>query len=634
MKKTSKKLISLLLAVLMVLSSLTVGFVAFAADEEPEKTKVQLIEEEISAYYANHRSNLYLNDTDGKGDDAAEAEKKAAARKAFDELAAKVKALTEAEKLEMDLCTYVYWLTVVQEDVIRLASGNIYTSSSTAAKIELVTTKLGEIEAVTGNLPADYKAAVSAFMPYTVKVGSYSLTGSSFDYSQPEAQKALSDLIANLSKLSLAGLNFTDYLYVTTGGYYFSTSSISTTSKVGTTINNLIGYIEAKVKKTSGITVPSAPSAATFVQRKMIGIGNYDYVWRTYKVDGVDVEYTVKDVNDAFSEYAEKYAVDGVALDKAILDEALAAIKGMKALPGVADVIANYVAVAAEVKAAGGEIKDAKKVDDAVKAISAFEGDVLTIYDKIAANTKLSGMFLAGSPLDEKSSAEYVYNNAASLFERRALGGTRWYLFQAVEAIKVSALDEYVATVDMENITEDVVAKALELFLAIDGGERGKVSAETKTKLTTIFKPLGDGEDYADFVANFVKTPVDRDAIGGEVIWTAQGVQSAVDGLWSMVVNELGLHLAWLVLTFQKVSFLSLAEWLLLRTFQRLSLAYMQRFQKTSQILVWAQLLSALLFSFSACQKLLQMVCLKKNSQALLRSLQNAYLLMKIKKQA
>lgn len=60
--KKSRKAISLLLSVLIVLSSVTVGFYAMAAGADDSGSKseaVTAVEEAIQSFYDNHRNYIY-----------------------------------------------------------------------------------------------------------------------------------------------------------------------------------------------------------------------------------------------------------------------------------------------------------------------------------------------------------------------------------------------------------------------------------------------------------------------------------------------------------------------------------------------------------------------------------------------
>lgn len=85
--KKSKKILSLFLAVLMVMSSMTICFTAFA-EEASEKSAeaVAAAESAIQSWYDNHRNNLYSTKDE---------EAKAAARAAYDETNKLTAALSE-----------------------------------------------------------------------------------------------------------------------------------------------------------------------------------------------------------------------------------------------------------------------------------------------------------------------------------------------------------------------------------------------------------------------------------------------------------------------------------------------------------------------------------------------------------
>lgn len=108
----SKKLLSVFLAVVMVLSTFTVGFYAVAADEgETADSAVTDVQTKIAAFYDNR---TYLFST-------SNAERHEQAVKDYDAAVAALKALSETQKLELSAPYYGFILYYVTQSVAREA---------------------------------------------------------------------------------------------------------------------------------------------------------------------------------------------------------------------------------------------------------------------------------------------------------------------------------------------------------------------------------------------------------------------------------------------------------------------------------------------------------------------------------
>lgn len=95
--RKSKKFLSVLLAVLMAMSSLTVGFYAIAAETGTEEsteeiTAVSEIESAVADFYANKYHTAMFSEKE------ADAESKEKALAAFDDICSKIKSLSDDEK--------------------------------------------------------------------------------------------------------------------------------------------------------------------------------------------------------------------------------------------------------------------------------------------------------------------------------------------------------------------------------------------------------------------------------------------------------------------------------------------------------------------------------------------------------
>ena len=106
----SKKLLSVFLAVVMVLSTFTVGFYAIAADEgETADSAVTDVQTKIDAFYEN-RTYLFTTTNQERHEQAV---------KDYDAAVAALKALSETQKLELSAPYYGFILYYVIQSVAR-----------------------------------------------------------------------------------------------------------------------------------------------------------------------------------------------------------------------------------------------------------------------------------------------------------------------------------------------------------------------------------------------------------------------------------------------------------------------------------------------------------------------------------
>lgn len=149
----SKKLLSVFLAVVMVLSTFTVGFYAIAADEgETADSAVTDVQTKIDAFYTNR---TYLFNTNEKNK-----EKHEQAVKDYDAAIAALKALTDEQKLELNKAYYGFILYYATQSAARdLNEG----SASTKEYLDATMNHFDAIEAEAGALPESYKEVYNAY---------------------------------------------------------------------------------------------------------------------------------------------------------------------------------------------------------------------------------------------------------------------------------------------------------------------------------------------------------------------------------------------------------------------------------------------------------------------------------------
>lgn len=251
----SKKLLSVFLAVVMVLSTFTVGFYAIAADEgETADSAVTDVETKIAAFYDNR---TYLFST-------SNAERHEQAVKDYDAAVAALKALSEDQKLELSAPYYGFILYYVTQSVARevLPDESYY---STAQYVDVTMNHLDAIEEAAGALPQSYQEVYDTYKAF-FSVGNFE--SSSFSWKDnAEAQAAFETWAKAVIGFDAQQFEFSNYLYATSsgdGGFYFYQMNLDGTSR---TTGYLIKYAYNNVQdnETEAGKNPSSVSYSTFI---------------------------------------------------------------------------------------------------------------------------------------------------------------------------------------------------------------------------------------------------------------------------------------------------------------------------------------------------------------------------------
>lgn len=525
--KKSRKAISLLLSVLIVLSSVTVGFYAMAAGADDSGSKseaVTAVEEGIQSFYDNHRNNIYST----KEEDA---DKKEAARKAFDDVSAKVKALSEKEKLEVSVSYYAYWAAVVQDDVARNLSGDPSKRPSTQQSIDALNKNLKDIEAVIGELPGSYKDAIEAFQPYFTEVASGKYLASyGLDYTDNQtAQDTLALLIKNVKGLDEDALEFSDYLYPygsTSGvGFYIYVSKPST-SKFGTTIVNILGYLyDEQQDLLAGGSDPKSVSYFDFVSRTGSS-GNYTYSWKS----GKDAQQYV----DSFNTYYENVKTDVIVPSDKAIEIALDLVSSFDEYKDVKDAV-NAV-VSAGVKLVNDGTASVEEVSSALDKVDSLSDSARQMFDafinsyKVKPAADMTNVYTA-----DKLTPELAYT-ASTKVTMYTISTLYKNLSDILSQLQLEEFEKYVNDVDLDNLSSSVIENAREKYLALPDAFKEKVSADVLAKFLLIIKPASSDYKFDKEIKEYQMTKIVRPE-DSEVANTVGGIQSAVDGLWSVVTG-------------------------------------------------------------------------------------------------
>lgn len=564
--KKGKRLLSLLLAFVIVLTSFSVCFSALADEAQANSdAKVTEAQDAIQAFYDNkNKTDLFDKTKPNYADVLA----------VYNEAAGKIKALSDSQKLDLDVKYYAFFLYYATEKVARENTS----LTSTNAKVWGSSTDEG-LKALAkdiGDFPKEYQDAVDVMRKIYVKVDG-TLFNTSFDFQKKTAgYEHYEKNVPEISKLTAKGIDFANYMQVSGDGFYFYATSPS--SAKTELYSNIARITYNYFQDNAGKNDPSTISYSAYMQ----GSGNS----RTWKEGKNAAMYRAdwEAVNEKFLTDSAPYGreswsklVDLFApvFGNEFKDAAtLAADTGMKNFNGEKVTEAQVDAVTAAI--------DAVKDPVAGAALKSFMSNGY-ISLASALNYKLG----SADAYNETVDAVTVYNNQISLAKKTVnalvsdlqniVNNNRLNDFVAymgtvnvnklTDAIVKEAIDKYHAmsseyqakvpadvkeklvnvatkgfydimdTVDMNNITREVQSKVYDKYVLMDEF-KSTIPAELYDKYVLVQKPIMDMNDFSKELAAFKKIEIIRPE-NSEVAWTTGGMQSAVDKLWDLVANTL-----------------------------------------------------------------------------------------------
>lgn len=519
MKKT-KKLLSLLLSLLIVMSSVSVGFFAFAATDDKEKAsdKVTSIQTKIEDYNTNNKKYLYSAKEEEK-------EQKAEARKVFDEISSSIKALTEAEKLEMQKSHYVYWLTCVQDDNARTENGGKSPSlDQRAASFK----NLAEIESVMGTLPADYKSAIDALAPYSTDIdGKYLGNNSGLNFKDNElAQNTLKELVDNLGALNETAFSFTDYLQPNRTGGIYANITAPTTDKFGATVKNVFdtNYYMAQDIDGSG-SDPRSVSQTNFIQKdRNTGV----YSWKS--------GHSAQTYIDGFNNYYEAIKKDQIAPAAVAMKNTLELVSKFASYKDVADAVNTVVETG--VRVVKGDNVPLADVNGALEKAAALSESAKQMYDELIDFSK-NVVYVSIDNVYEASelTPELGYTKPTKI-SKTTSNNAEAALNNVLENLKFEDFVKFVNDTDLDKLNAETIATAKAKYVSLTDKYKKQITDETMAKYMQIVKPAIDQYNFEKEIKEFKKTTIVRPE-NSEVANTVGGIQSAVDALWDLVVGTL-----------------------------------------------------------------------------------------------
>ena len=530
--KRSKKFLSVILAVLMAFSSLTVGFYAIAAEtaesgDAEEKSAVAELQDAITAFHNNKYNTLMFSAKE------EEAEQKAEALKAFDELCAQLKALTDAEKLELNLSNYMYVLALITDKV-----GRDEGLSNNNAKVYGATTGYDKVVEKIGALPAEYQAAYDAVKALYVKVDG-TLFNSSFDFKAKNAGYAhLETCLEQIKKLSPAGISFANYASPYGDGFYlYCSSPTGTASYIFSNIeSNVLNYNQDKMTE-SGKN-PSL-SYTTFFERK--------------RVDGVYVTTWKPGYDGAV--YKASYEKHGEALQSDVTEPSKAAYEMLldvfSAIYGKELKDAGVLALERGLAYYNTGSITVAEINEVLNAINALSNDGQKALSSIMGyyNIKVVNKLIFPIEYTAETTAEEAYNNQVKT-ESKTVQNLFDAMKDVLSQLQFEEFTNALNAVDLSKLDDATVKNIIDLYTALPSSYKNKLTPAEYGKFMQVVKPAADDYDFAEEVADFKTIPVNRadigdakDAFGNylarDIIWTEEGIQNSVDGTYKLVKTVL-----------------------------------------------------------------------------------------------
>ncbi len=520
--KKSKKLLSVLLAVLIAMSSLTVGFAAFAADAKDKSTAVQDAEAAVDAF-SSHKYNLY----------SANADKKKAARVALDKAADATKKLSDKERAEMDKAKFTSLASYVAQLV-----ANEEKSPSNQLKAEVLQNeeKLAQLEEKIGTLPQALKEAIDAMAPYNVKSSNgkylYDKVFAAYDKAQgtftqdEELVAALTQLEENFKKLSTDAVEYAGSLKTFKGGFYINNSLDATLM-----FKELSGLV---VEKYIDMVSPTGKKPDTKIEFKdyvsRIGsYGSYKYEWK----DGMSAQKYIDDFNAFVKDNTIPQFLEP---NTKAVEELCNVIDSKAEYKGAGSLYFEAVKIGAEIFTTGKtDLEAANKLIDKINNASdtAKAGIAVLNSSKCYPAYEIQNLYTDASTL----TPEQVYTKYTRVVEKSSSNCYSEVLGYPSRVL-VPEFEKLVNSMSVEKTTYEELAEAKAMFVKI-GGYQDIINADVMTKFKELVMNIKNPYDYSKEIKEFKQTEFVRPETESNIAWTTGGIQSAVDGLWK-TVKDLG----------------------------------------------------------------------------------------------
>ena len=531
--KRSKKFLSVILAVLMAFSSLTVGFYAIAAEtaesgDAEEKSAVTEAQDAITKFYDNKYHTLMFSAKE------EEAEQKAEALKAYDALCTQLKALTDAEKLELNLSNYMYVLALITDKV-----GRDEGLSSNNAKVYGATTGYDKVVEKVGALPAEYQAAYDAVKALYVKVDG-TLFNSSFDFkAHNEGYAHFDACMDQVKKLSHTAITFANYASPYGDAFYFNALNPTSTASYFTsnTLSWAYNYCQDSMIETG--KDPSI-SYSTFMDRKRVD-GVYQCSWKA--------DYDAVSYKAAYENYVEQFKTDVVEVSKAAFAKLLdiySAIYG----EDVKNVGEFVLEKGLQYYNSGSiTVAECQEVLDKMASVTGpAESILITLIGHRNFRITSDVIYPENFEFTADKTAQEVYDNQISV-KTQTIANFVQSMRDVLTQLQMEEFENAVNAVDFSKLDDETIENIRALYAAIPSNFQSKIDNDVLAKFMQIVKPAADDYDFEKEISAFKTIPVNRADIGNiniggqyiarNIIWTEEGIQNSVDGTYKLVKTVL-----------------------------------------------------------------------------------------------
>ena len=376
---------------------------------------------------------------------------------------------------------------------------------------------LSEIEAVAGTIPAKYKEVYDIFKTF---YGENSISTSTDWKDNDTAITAYETWAKAVAALDADQFAFANYLYPGTGGFYFYNIGTSARSNV---LPNIVTYEYNIIQdnETEAGKNPSQPSYRDYI--------NYSFSNRTgtWQENQNGATYLA-----AYEEYLALVKSDRVAVAEKALDFVLELFEPY--YDGLTDAVNSVVEVGQAL------INDRENADlDEIKATideyNNMDESIKGMATSLLGNSTLvlAATLTTSIEFNENTDATEAYNNQPRV--------NTYYGSQLVEQMNayinealLNDFIEYVNGVDMDALTDEIVAEAQSQYAQLSGDSKGAIPEETYNKFVQMVTPIKDTTDFSDEIAAFRPTAFVRPT-NSKVAWTEGGIQNFVDSLENLL---------------------------------------------------------------------------------------------------
>lgn len=525
MKTHVKRSLSLFLSLVMIITSLSVAFQAFADDiQDARDEKITNVEAQIKDFYDKDKNNLNSTKTDE--DSLAN---KAAAREHYNAINTALSPLSSSEKLQLNVAYYAYWFQVVSNDILY---GELGKSATSDQKIEFTVSRVADFEKLCGAFPDEYSQAIKAVAPLAEKNGTAFIFTSKTNFkNNTAAQTALDTLFDDFVKLSASQIKFLDhFVYWSSynGGYYCAQTNLS--EKSATTLNTILNllYLDIQDVDADGAD-PKNFSASTYVTRS--NTKPYTYDWKT----GQSAQTYI----DAFDKYQKDYDKNVTAVSNKVVNKVITATDNMKGFEDLSKAVKTIIEVATKVYNNEAVTKD--ELENAVALQANLSENSLRFYNTMASSAYCKVVATSSNVYTDASALtpELAYTKPSKI-NTYNLNYCLIQIKSKINDIDLQDFVDYIDKIDLSNVTESTVNEVKSKYAALVDANKKKLSADTIAKIMQIVMPEPDHNDFSQEIKDYKITDIVRPA-NSDIAWTEGGIQSSADGLWRLIGNVAGM---------------------------------------------------------------------------------------------